>query len=92
MGMKESNQSLQDALRDLHAALEKTEDLDAGDRDELMSAIEEIRDALGDPAAGSGSDTLRGRLRAAVERFEDRHPELTKVIGRVADSLSEMGI
>ncbi|MBW2726786.1 MAG: DUF4404 family protein, partial [Deltaproteobacteria bacterium] len=30
--------------------------------------------------------------RAAVERFEDRHPELTKMIGRVADSLSDMGI
>ncbi len=90
--MEESKQSLQDALRDLHAALEQTEDLDASDRDELTSAIGEIRDALGDPAAESESGTLRGRLRAAVERFEDRHPELTKVIGRVADSLSEMGI
>ncbi|MBW2387313.1 MAG: DUF4404 family protein [Deltaproteobacteria bacterium] len=90
--MEESKQKLQDALRDLHGALETADDLDESDRGELTSAIEEIRAVLGDPDAGSESDSLRGRLRAAVERFEDRHPELTKMIGRVADSLSDMGI
>jgi uncharacterized coiled-coil DUF342 family protein len=90
--MDESKQNLQDALRELHGALETTEDLDASDRGELASAIEQIRTVLGDPDAGSEHDTLLGHLRAAVERFEDRHPELTKMIGRVADSLSEMGI
>jgi hypothetical protein len=90
--MEEPKQNLQDALRDLHGALETAQDLDESDRTELNSAIDEIRAALGDGEPGSESDTLRGRLRAAVERFEDRHPELTKVIGSVADSLSEMGI
>jgi hypothetical protein len=90
--MEESKQNLQDALRDLHSALETAQDLDESDRAELTSAIEEIRGVLGEEEAGSGSDTLGGRLRSAIERFEDRHPELTKLIGRVADSLSEMGI
>ena len=90
--MEESKQNLQDALRDLHGALETAQDLDEHDRGELASAIEQMRVALGEPDGGNESDTLRGQLRAAVERFEDRHPELTKLIGRVADSLSEMGI
>ena len=90
--MGESKQNIHDALRDLHGALETAENLDESDRGEIASAIEEIREVLGDPDAGSRSDSLRGRLRAAVERFEDRHPELTAIIGRVADSLSEMGI
>jgi hypothetical protein len=90
--MAESTQKLHDAIRDLHQVLETTENLTDEDRAELESAIGEIREVLGDPESASGPDTLRGRLTAAVERFEDRYPELTKVIGRVADSLSEMGI
>ena len=90
--MEESKPSLHDAIRDLHDVLGATENLQASEREELASAIEEIRNALGDPEIERPPDTLRGRLRAVVVRFEDRHPELTKMIGRVADSLSEMGI
>lgn len=90
--MGESKQSLHDAIRDLHEVLGATEDLAESDRAELASAIEEIREALGDSGTDRQPDTLRGRLGVAIERFEDRHPELTKMIGRVADSLSEMGI
>lgn len=90
--MAESTQKLHDAIRDLHQVLETTENLTDEDRAELESAIGEIREVLGDSETASPPDTLRGRLTAAVERFEDRYPELTKVIGRVADSLSEMGI
>ncbi len=27
-----------------------------------------------------------------VERFEESHPRLTEIVGRVAESLSELGI
>ncbi len=88
----ESKQSLHHEIHDLHEALGTTENLEESERAELASAIEEIRNALGDSGAEAQPDGLRGRLRAAIARFEDRHPELTKMIGRVADSLSEMGI
>ena len=45
--MEESKQNLQDALRDLHGALETAQDLDEHDRGELASAIEQMRVALG---------------------------------------------
>ncbi len=90
--MGEVRQDIHVALGDLHEALEAASDLDAADRAELASAIEEIRDALGDSAAGRERGTLDGGLRAAITRFEGQHPKLTEVIGRVADALSEMGI
>lgn len=90
--MEESKQNIHEALRDLHDALETAQDLDASDRGEIAAAIDEIRGVLDDSDAENQSDTLGGRLRAAVEHFEGRHPELTALIGRVADSLSEMGI
>ena len=35
---------------------------------------------------------LLDRLRAATERFEESHPDLTAVTNRIADLLSRMGI
>ena len=35
---------------------------------------------------------LVGALRTATERFEESHPELTAVVGRIADALSRLGI
>lgn len=90
-----SSQRLHDVLRDLHKALETTQDLDASDREELDAAIAEIRatlDSTQKQNQAADAETLRGRLGAAVERFEGRHPELTQLVGRLADSLSELGV
>jgi hypothetical protein len=35
---------------------------------------------------------LVDRLRLATKRFEETHPKLTAVVGRVADALSNLGI
>ena len=35
---------------------------------------------------------LTKQLRAAVDRFEARHPRTALMVGRIADSLSEMGL
>lgn len=87
-----SNQDLRDAIQELHAALEAKDDLDATERNDLTAAIDDIRAALTDDTTSSQPDTLGSRFRTAIERFEDRHPDLTKIMGRVADALSEMGI
>lgn len=89
---QQSEDALQAALHDLHTALDGAEDLDAEDREDLVTAIEEIREKLGDSEEAQEDDSIGGRMLAAIERFEDRHPDLTKIMGRIADSLSEMGI
>jgi hypothetical protein len=89
-----STERLHDAMRDLHKALGTMQDLDESDRDELTAAIAEIRATLDstEQDLADSDGTIRGRLVAAVERFEDRHPKLTQLVGRLADSLSELGV
>ena len=41
--------------------------------------------------AGAG-ETLIRRLREATSQFEESHPALTEVVGRIADVLSHLGI
>lgn len=90
--MADSRQKLQEALEELHEALGAAQDLAAGDREQLEGAVADIRRTLGEPAREGEPDSFLRMLRDAVDRFEDRHPELTKVIGRVADALSDLGI
>ena len=37
-------------------------------------------------------DSLVERLRSAADRFEESHPALTVVVGRLADALANLGI
>ena len=89
--MGDADRRLHEALNEVHELLESTADLQEEDRAELRSAIREIQVALDkDPESDSGS--VRDRLKAAVERFEESHPRLTEMVGRIADSLAELGI
>jgi ABC-type transporter Mla subunit MlaD len=82
---------LQQVLSELHEALESSADLDAGLRDELRATANEINDAL-DRSEDSVLGQLGNRLQEALERFEGKHPQLTGIVGRVADALSDLGI
>ena len=83
--------TLRDVLSELHEALESTPDLEGGLREELRSAAQEINDAL-DATDDTPLGQLRNRLQEALERFEEQHAQLTGVVGRVADALSDLGI
>lgn len=83
---------LREALGEVHDLLENTRELASEDRAELRSAMRDIQNALSEGSTDTLSGSIAEGLRAAVGRFEDRHPRLTEVIGRIADSLSEMGI
>jgi hypothetical protein len=89
--MGDADRQLHEALNEVHELLEDTADLQEEDRAELRSAIREIRVAL-DAGAESDAGSIRERLKAAVERFEESHPRLTEMVGRIADSLAELGI
>jgi ABC-type transporter Mla subunit MlaD len=82
---------LQEVLSELQEALEATADLDEGLRDELRATASEINQALDSQEEGVLGQ-LGGRLQAALERVEGQHPQLTGIVGRVADALSDLGI
>ncbi|MCG8589260.1 MAG: DUF4404 family protein [Proteobacteria bacterium] len=88
--MPERSSRLADTLAELHQQLEDTHDLAPEDREELERAADEIREILG-PEASAPAE-LSERLRKTVRRFEETHPRLTAVVGRVIDALADMGI
>lgn len=96
---------LQEELRVLEARRARGEGVDLPDeaREALRDAAREIERALGESRArGNGgapavpaladADSLRRRLQEAIGRFEESHPTLTAVVGRVIDALSDLGI
>ncbi|MDP6979962.1 MAG: DUF4404 family protein [Myxococcota bacterium] len=73
--------------------LRNVDDADAvrSDVPELEEVQAELARILEEPAAPPTSAVVE-RLRAALERFEERHPKLTMFTGRIADSLSDLGL
>jgi hypothetical protein len=73
--------------------LDREESLDADARDRLMEVLDEIRGAV---EAGSlrneEDESLVDRLNDATRQFEESHPTLTSLVGRIAESLANLGI
>jgi len=90
--MSNPGPSLNETIDELREALEAPDDLDEELRTELRSAAEEILEALDPDHERELSSSLGERLTDTLERFEKGYPRLTEIIGRVADTLSDMGI
>jgi len=82
---------LREVLSELHEALESTPEIEGGLRDELRATAAEIQEAL-DASEDTPLGQLRIRLQEALERFEGKHPQVTGIVGRIADALSDLGI
>jgi hypothetical protein len=88
-------QQLKEALGALHQELESGEQIEAEDRDALLRAMREIREALGradtedEPAEGGA---LSKRITALIEDFETSHPKFAEILRSVSESLANLGI
>ncbi len=90
--MPDPSSSVTEILAELHEALEASGDLAKDVREELREAAEDIRQALDPADERELTISLRDRLSGALENFEESHPRLTGIVGRIADALSDMGI
>jgi Domain of unknown function (DUF4404) len=103
--LRETLAELHEELRLLEAQRARGEgvELPADARDSLREAAREIERALGalqergnggagEARGAEDADSLRRRLQEAIGRFEESHPTLTAVVGRVIDALSDLGI
>jgi hypothetical protein len=84
-----SDRSLRDTLVELETAL-RDRALDPQERARLQGLHAQLESALRQPKAAPGS--LRGELDAALARAEGDHPQLTSVLSRLLDTLSEIGL
>ena len=89
-----STEDLREILNNLHAQLQDATPKSDEERELLEQAVAEIRGALvaaGAPTAESHGPVLE-RLKELTERFEDNHPGLTFMVGRLGDMLGKLGI
>ena len=85
---------LRERIQELLGELDQVEAADPDARDRLAAVLEEIRVAV-DDSDDDGSEThesLLERLNEATHHFGESHPTLTAMVGRVAESLSNLGI
>jgi hypothetical protein len=85
---------LSERIREILGELEQIEAVDQDARDRLASVLEDIRAAVAESGEEAPDEhaSLLERLNEAAQHFEESHPNLTAMVGRVADSLSNLGI
>ncbi len=74
-------------LRLLHEELSQAPELGAEARESLEEIGRDIRALTGTPPDG-----FMDHLREATAQFEESHPRIAAVIGRLSDTLSSLGI
>jgi hypothetical protein len=89
-----AHEELKQTLKSLHEELSRSKSVDPELRTLLTSLAEDI-DGVLHPAApprATGEDSLADRVVSARQHFEEEHPQLAAIIGRIADGLSQLGI
>lgn len=87
-------EQLRHRIQELLDELEQTEAIDADARKRLADVLKDIRGAVEENAdeAGGEGESLVDRLNEATRHFEESYPTLTAMVGRIAESLSNLGI
>jgi len=86
-------QELGQRIQELLDELEKVRPADPEKRERLERVLHDIRAAVAESEQEAHEhETLRERFDEATLQFEESYPTLTAVIGRVADSLANLGI
>lgn len=83
--------SLEELQREVDAALRGGAIPDA-DRPLLQQVRADLELALAKSDQAEVPHTLRERLQAAIDRFENEHSDLTILLVKALDTLSELGV
>jgi len=85
---------LNERIQELLGELEQIEAADQAAGERLASVLSDIREAIeeGGEETSDENESLLERLNEATRHFEESHPTLTAMVGRVAESLSNLGI
>lgn len=89
-------EELKKTLESLHAELSQTAEVDPEVRKLLTEVAGDIEQALEEETPSAESEReesdLIDRVNNLATHFEDQHPQLAQIIGRIADGLSQLGI
>jgi hypothetical protein len=87
-------ENLKQTLQSLHEELSTGAPVDPDVRAQLQQLVAEIEGVLrqSPPAPASDEETLLDRVTGLAAPFEETHPRLAAILGRIADGLSQLGI
>lgn len=83
---------LRDTLESLRADLAKLNFREPQSRDRVQQLISAIERQIENSDDAEGSEAVQQDLSGAISQFESEHPTLAGTLGRIASSLSTMGI
>lgn len=84
---------LQGTLEELHETLQDTQQIDEATRGLLLDLTTDIQRLLKqDEASPDDVHSISSNLKELLLKFETEHPQLTGVLGRIADGLANLGI
>ncbi len=86
------SESFRNQLAALQVALEAVHFENLEHRDRVSAPIAALEEKLLDESLMSGDEFLLHELRLALQEFEDDHPALTEIVGRMADLLAKIGL
>ena len=89
-----SSEQLRDSLQRIHEELAQGPSVNPEVRELLVRIMADIDLLLaeGQSEPPQTKDSLIHRLRESIQHFEDSHPALVSLVGKVADGLSNIGV
>ena len=89
-----ADKDLQELLEQLRLEIEASGGLDEPSRAKLKQLEQAIQQQLAaaDSEVSEPASGLRGSIQKTIDDFEESHPTLTLVLGRLMDVLNKMGI
>jgi len=91
--MSEQVEQLKATIAELHDELANIDSLDDETRALLFDAKDEMEAALNpDLPDELEPQSLTDRFHQAIQEFDESHPTLSRVLGKLIDALGQMGI
>ena len=82
--------ALEELIAEIDSSLEGN--LSSADRARLEQVRADLATALAAELEEHHAPSLRARLRSALEQLEGEHPQLTSLLGKTLDALSDVGV
>ena len=84
--------ALKGTLEELRRELEQAQFAHETHKDKAHQHLASLEDKLVQESFMTGDEYLVNELKELLEEFEEDHPQLTLLLGRVSDLLAKMGI
>ncbi len=85
-------EALRTTLEELRIELDRIHFDQEEHRSRVDHSVTELEEKLREESFMSGDEYLANELKESLTEFEEHHPQLTVLIGRISDLLAKMGL